>query len=310
MNRLERLRTFFQTPGPGETFHGAGERIFMRLAFAWLVHGTINWRIRFTDQPHPNGLADFIDFTFFSDPAVMGQIHAVTLVALVAYVVGIVPQLALAWTLFVIVGVGTLANSQGAIAHYTQIVALIVLAQCVAHWTRPRRLFSDPRTENRAIGWTLVTIAAGYVVCGAVKVMRSGGLWAWNSPMLAVQFVKTRQMGYFDRLEMPPADTWVDRMPELILAHPNAARLLFGAALVLELAGFVALMGRSRRALLGLALIAMHVSISLVMGHRFDTNIAALFIFLVNPVFWIALLGSRLRRPVVSHCANPRSQIA
>jgi hypothetical protein len=285
---IERIRSFFSRPGAGETSYSSCECVFMRLGFAWLVYKTIDWGVDFHEQPHPNGPAQFLDLTFFSDPAVMGQIHAITILGLVFFVAGLLPQLALTWILFVMVGVGSLANSQGAIGHYTQLVAMIVMAQALAHWTRPRELFTSLRTENRAIGWSLIVIAAGYMVCGWVKFVRSAGLWAWNSPMLAVQFVKTRQMYFFDQPDLQASASWIDRVPELIVAYPNMARLAFGAALLLELAGFLALTGRRTRAVYGLSLIGMHLSISLVMNLYFKTNIIAIVIFLVNPPFWIA----------------------
>jgi hypothetical protein len=284
---IERIQTFFRTRGDQETFHSPWECMVMRLCFAWLAHKSTSWNVNFQDQPHPNGPAEFLDLTFFSNPALMGQIHGITGVCLVFYVIGILPQLALAWTLSVMVGVGSLANSQGAIGHYTQVVALIVLAQTLAHWSRPRRLFTDPQTENRAISWSLIAIAAVYMVCGWVKMARSAGLWAWNSPMLAVQFLKSRQMYVLDHPDVPLSSSWIDRMPELIIAYPNVARLAFGAALLLELAGFLALAGRRTRAVYGLALIGMHLSISVMMNLFFKTNIIAILIFLVNPLFWI-----------------------
>ena len=292
---LRNIRNFLATPGPNEVRYANYEVLVMRLCFVVLIYQAMFWEINYTTQPRPNGLAEWgLDFTFFGDPGIMAHMKTLTILALAFFAAGVVPWLALTWILFVAVGIGTLANSQGAIGHHTQIVTLSVLAQCAAHWVRPR-LMTSLETENRAVRWTLITIAAAYIVSGLVKTIRSYGLWIWKSPALAVQFMKTRQMEYFDYQENEHAGSLIDQMPELILAYPNAARLIFGTALILELACFLILLGRRWSAIYGLVLICMHTCISLVMRHHFENNVAALAIFLVNPVFWIVAGYRRMR---------------
>ena len=67
------------------------------------------------------------------------------------------------------------------------------------------------------------------------------------------------------------------------------------SGLLLELLAFLALVGRKSAFAIGVMMIGLHVSISLVMHLHFPQNEQTCLIFLVNLPFWAVLAGRRLR---------------
>ena len=271
-----------------EMFHWSGlELLVMRLGFAALAFWNIKWETRkFTTQHHPNGLAHFFDFTWLSSHPPGLAVQLTVIAFLVLYVIGIVPALGLAPLAFFAVSIGTLLNSQGAINHSWQMVTMMGLAQLIVYaW--PRRgqglsivLKPDIERHRRAAQAVMITIAASYVVCGVVKMVNSDGMWLYRAPWLAVQLYKTHFSHFYDTLEMPPE--WLQKITEVLVQYPNVARLLFGAGLFIELAGFVILISRRWALIGGVSIIALHLSISRLMNLNFEAHMLAALIYLVN----------------------------
>ena len=134
----------------------------------------------------------------------------------------------------------TLNNSQGSTHHGYQIVTVTLLAQvcvlwmpqvhrwCILGWNAfaslQARLFSKlkwkgalPWIPERYLGWRMVpeglrigdlwvyysqlAIAGAYVVAGVSKLLRSGVMWIVDSPLIAVQVVKTHSQNYYNYLQ-------------------------------------------------------------------------------------------------------------
>jgi hypothetical protein len=265
------------------------ELFIMRLGFAALAFWNIKWETRpFTTQKFPNGLAHLFDFTWLANPPPGDLIQGAVIVILGLYVVGILPVVGLLPLAFFSVSIGTLLNSQGAINHSWQLVTMMGLAQLIVYaWPRGRwqwSLLLKPDLErHRQAAWAaLIVIAASYVVCGFVKVEASDGMWLHRAPWLAVQLYKTHYSAFYDTLQMPPQ--WLQDITEVLVQHPNLARLIFGAGLFIELAGFVLLISRRWALLGGLAIIALHLSISKIMSLNFEAHIIAVLIYAVNVV--------------------------
>ena len=302
---------------PGPFDWGATEMLLMRAGFAALVYFAIKWETgAWTTQKFPNGIAAGFEFSWWKlhinwpgfDLTWIGQsppgpgLKALTLGGLAMYVAGWLPALGLMPALFFSIVTGTLGNSQGAINHSTQMVSMMLLAQFLvyliprgpgvenpaARWIRP-----GPTAQQRVIWWSTVVIAASYVVCGVVKLTNSNFMWLRDAPYLAVQLLKTNWAHYHDTLEMPPA--WLQTVTRTLVDHPNLARLFFGAGLLVELLGFVVLINRRWALAGGLAIMALHLSISQVMSLNFLNHILAALIFLVNVPGW--LLPGRRRPP-------------
>ncbi len=265
----------------------------MRLGFAVLVYVAIKWETgAWTSQKFPNGLAHWVDVTWIGKAPPGWGLKALTAAGLAAYVWGRLPVLGLLAALGLSVVIGTLGNSQGAINHSTQLVSLMLLGQFLVYgaaglaggageWVRPSVAW-----QRRAVYAATVVIAASYVVSGVMKLVNSHFRWLEEAPYLAVQLLKTNWSHYHDTLEMPPG--WLQVATQALVDHPNGARLFFGSGLLIELAGFVVLINRRWAAAGGLAIIALHLSISQVMSLNFVNHMAAALIFLVNvPGWWM-----------------------
>lgn len=276
---------------------GSGEMLFMRLCFAVLVFFAIKWEVgslRDINVTKTTGLANFAflqpkleALRDLSDSVGLWQI--VTGVGLLFYVANILPVLGLLPALFFSIAIGTLANSGGAMNHSTQLVSMILLGQFLVyavgvHRLVPTSLLSwlkpSVPLQQRVIYVSLVIFAAGYVVCGLVKLANSDGEWIQRVPWLAVELQKTNWNQYYDTLK-PIPDT-LQRVVDLMSNHPNLARIFFAGGLFIELFAFLILIGRRTALVYGLLIIVMHLSISSLMQLDFWYHMAAAMIFLVN----------------------------
>ncbi len=275
-------------------FHFNGmEMFFMRLGFAVLLFFTIKWEtgnLGSVKEEDAVGLAKFMDLTFLAHIKGMLLWQIVTGIGLAAYVVGRLPVVGLLPALFFAIGIGTLNASQGANNHSTQLCSMILLGQFLVYalpwtwdkgWAKESWLNPELPIQRRVIYWTLVIFAAGYVICGLVKLQNSDWLWFHKVvPGLAMELQKTNWSSYYDTLEPVPQvlTTTVNLMNE----HPTLARIFFGGGLFIELFAFLALRSRRWSFFYGLAIVALHLSISQLMQLDFWYHIWAAVIFMVN----------------------------
>lgn len=262
----------------------------MRAAFAVLAFVNIKWETApYTEQKFPNGIARFVDLTWLGQHPPGDFIQYVVMAFLVLYVVGLFPALGLLPTAFFATVIGTLLNSQGAINHSWQMVTMMGLAQLFVYawprrtdmgrnWTVLAR--PDLQRHRQAVFAVVTVIAASYVVCGVVKVVNSDGLWIQKAPLLAVQLLKTHYSHFYDTLELPPQ--WLQDVTAFLLEYPWVGRIVFGAGLVIELLGFVILINRRWAFIGGVAIIALHLSISRLMNLNFEAHMIAVLIYCVN----------------------------
>ena len=199
------------------------------------------------------------------------------------------------------IAVGTIANSQGAIGHYLQLVSLVLCAQTAAHFydmlARRRGKENPDRTtgEDRVISWSQQAIVATYLASALTKLIHTSGMWFFQSPLIAVQILKATDSDYYDRLN--PAD-YNAGLPiaQWIAAHPILVALVLGAGLILELTTPLALLGRRYALFYGVSLIAFHQSVQRLMKLSFAYNEYLIWIYLVNLPFWVWFVERRLRR--------------
>ncbi len=277
---------------PGPLDWSAREMVWMRLGFAALVYVAIKWETgAWTTQKFPNGMAQVVDLTWIGRAPPGWGWKALTLGGLAAYVLGRLPVLGLLPALGFSLVIGTLGNSQGAINHSTQMVSMMLLGQFLVYlfpgagaglrpWWGPGLAL-----QRRAVYAATVVMAASYVVCGVVKLSNSNFRWLQDAPFLAVQLLKTNWSHYHDTLEMPPV--WLQAVTQALVEHPNLARLCFGSGLLIELAAFVVLINRRWALVGGVAIVALHLSISQLMNLNFLNHILAAGIFLVNVPGWV-----------------------
>lgn len=264
--------------------------LIMRAGFAALAFWNIKWETApYTEQKFPNGLARWVDLTWLGHHP-PGEITQYLVIAgLVLYVIGFLPALGFLPTAVFATLIGTLLNSQGAINHSWQMVTMMGLAQVMVYaWPRATAqgrnwwivVKPDLERHRQAVFAVMTVIAASYVVCGVVKVVNSDGMWIHRAPLLAVQLLKTHYAHFYDTLTMPPQ--WLTDITTFLLEHPWIARIVFGAGLVIELLGFVILINRRWALVGGLAIIALHLSISRLMNLNFEAHMLAALIFSVN----------------------------
>ena len=281
--------------------HRPWETLIMRAALAALVWFETDWVLTEAYQgtpPNPEGLAHLPGAAFFAQPMVGGAMMWLSLAGLLLYALGRLPVLTLLPTLFGNVMIGSIKNSQGAINHSDQLLSMVLLTAWLVYlWAAIRRRppqFSEtagPATsacwnpghhwQLLSIHWIKITVAAAYVVSALQKWIDSDLQWIWRAPWLAVQIIKNNRAEYYSKLEL--TDSWLTTgLPQMILDHPNLARVVFGSGLLLETFAFLALISRRWSFALGLALIGLHLSISVIMNLNFEIHMWLIGIFLVN----------------------------
>jgi hypothetical protein len=275
--------------------HAGWEMALMRIAFAAMVWQTVPSFYYQATLSHPTGLAHFLDLTFLMNPEVLGILRGLLTVAVIFYAAGLFMFLSLGIMTFLLAACGSFENSQGAINHSLQPLALVALAQWgVAGWfvvrdhlvsQRPFFPIATVETHRWLVHAAKVALVSCYVASAFTKLERSDGQWIQRTPNLAVAIAKTNTKSYLNINE--PADHLAKAVPQLILEHPNLTRLFFGFGFALELFAFLALLGRWPAVLIGVSLILMHDMIARVMDLHFAIFEQLAFIFLLNAP-WLA----------------------
>ncbi|MDB6135074.1 MAG: hypothetical protein JWM59_3317 [Verrucomicrobiales bacterium] len=294
---------------------GSAEMLIMRLLFAavllwagifwelpeaaaqvpkpeWLAmmdHGGAETMAGPESKSSANGLAAVVPLGWMVDTARSLVIQVLTGLTLILYVAGMAPVLTLLPALILMTGTGALRNSMGDISHHTQLVAMVLLAQWIVYLTaairqrRERPLWLRPahQVQEQAVFWSLLTIGAGYFASGITKLEATDFAWIQRVPSMALQVMKAVWSASYSKGE-PVSGFKAVTVPGWILTYPNAARLFFGTGLLLELLGPMLVMGRRRAFWTGLAIIVMHIGISVVMDIEFRNHIFLLAIFAVN----------------------------
>jgi hypothetical protein len=274
------------------------EGFFLRLFFGIVVAHTISLEVPFHDQPHPVGLAHFFDLTWLSDPVKLSTYRSVIYLLLIVYAAGwllpiVLPGMAVGYTLMF-----TLYNSQGYIHHGYQIISLTLVAQAAAvlYYTALKGLRlrpPDPLLNAWLLVQSQVVVTGTYLVSFLTKVFSTGGMWFWNANYIAIDLIKTQRQHYFSRFN--PVDAGDPAEALWLLEHPWIARGLFTSGAILEAVAFFALASRKLGFLLGVALILMHRSVSMLMGLRFQNNELLCVIFLVGVPYIVARCLERVR---------------
>ncbi len=257
-------------------------------------------KIPYATQEKPDGIAKFVDLTFFNDDAFVDLLPWIVLPCLVLYVSGYGLPVALPVLCFVLIGSRTLYNSQGYIHHGFQMVSLILLAQTVvAVWAlarHPRAAmgFGKPVAATRhgrtwwdvMIRYSQLMIIASYMIPGVVKQFKSGGQWFLNSHYIGVQVVKTHRQNYYNDLDPEWEPERLPTMAKFMLEHKNWTRLLLGCGVALQCVAFLALYHRLAWLLFGLLFVSFHYLNDIMFGLTFYHVEKLDWIFLVNLPFW------------------------
>jgi hypothetical protein len=293
---MNRLRAWLQVR---PMYWSADETFVMRFFFAIVLYFVaIHWELSpsYAEVPKPNGLARLIPLGWMADSGLVGFFKPVVGLGLLAYILGLAPAVTLFPALLVGVGTGALRNSQGDISHHSQLAMMVLLAQWlvyVVHAVRVRSVTKvDEAVHSRAVWWSVMTIAAGYVASGIVKLKATDFQWIQRVPVLAVQSIKANLSQYYSTL-VPAEGFKLTVVPDLIVKYPNVARLFFGTGLVLEVLGFLLLLNRPMCRWFGVALLLMHVGIAFLMEIEFWNHMWLLLIFCINAGEWLGLAKAK-----------------
>ncbi len=278
------------------------EGFFLRLLFGVVVASTISLQVPFHEQPHPVGLARFFDLTWLSDSEKLAAYRGVIYLLLLFYASGwflpiVLPVLAVVYTLMF-----TLYNSQGYTHHGYQIVSLTLVVQAVTvlYYTVLRGFRLQP-PDLVLNAWLLVqsqvVVTGTYLVSFLTKVFATGGMWFWNAHYIALDMIKTQRQHYFSRFN--PADAGDPAEAIWLLEHPWIARGLFASGALLEAVAFFALASRKLGFLIGIALILLHRSVSMLMGLRFQNNEMLCAIFLLGVPYFFSRCLERVQPEAV-----------
>ncbi|MBL9152021.1 MAG: hypothetical protein JNK37_06040 [Verrucomicrobiales bacterium] len=267
-------------------------------------------KIPFDAQPQPDGIAKFVDLTFFHDDRFVEILPWIVLPCLALYISGFGLPVALPILCFVLLGSRTLYNSQGYIHHGFQMVSLILLAQTVvslwALWKNPREAMglkpASAMTRHGRTWWDVLIrysqlmIIASYMIPGVIKQFKSGGQWFLNSHYIGVQVVKTHRQNYYNNLEEEWAPEQMPPLANFMLEHKNWTRLLLGCGVGLQVIAFLALYNRLTWLVFGLMFISFHYLNDIMFGLYFYHVEKLDWIFLVNLPFWAWWLWRRFAR--------------
>ncbi len=264
-------------------------------------------------QKKPTGLAVLFDLTWLSRPGVFTACRIVLGIGAALYLAKRFMLLATGAMALVHILIFTLDNSQGATNHAYQLLSLVLLAQFLTYlspsigrlierWKKtklPRLFPADIRLDDLAIYFSQQAIAAAYLITGLTKLIRSKGLWAWQTPNISVELIKTNAQNFYNRLETDATYEHRHLVAQWMIDNPMITRVLMGGGLAIELFAFVALRGRLWALGAGLAIIALHWGIDISMGLFFKYHIALVIIFYLNLPYWIGRLipaGEKLPR--------------
>ena len=286
---------------PVRTEHHLVERVAMRVLFAFVVWRHIPASLAHLEITAPNGLARWFDLRFLLDPQAFAWCRYALAAALVVYVLRIGWSVALPYMTLLSIGVGTVINSHGAIAHYLQIVSLVLGAQTAAHFYSLFAVRAESgaayraAAENRVIFWSQQAIVATYLVSALTKLLRTSGMWVFQSPLISVQIIKTNDQEYYNRLDAASYGAGAE-IADWMVQHPLITGLVLSTGLLLELAAPVALLGRRYAAAIGVALVLFHTTVHQVMKLNFLFNEYLIWIYLVNVPFWVLLAFRAMQR--------------
>lgn len=286
------------------------ETLVMRMALASTVFYWL-WPLKpwpmtskcFSVQDEPVGLSRLFDLTWLSNnEAYTAVMYSVAAAALLYVVMGfarlrrdVLTPIALTIACLGISLVRGNQNSNGAVHHGYQLVALVLLSQAIYHWVAFFRTSSQATAgerENWAVYFSLQTIAASYVVAGISKLKNGGLAWVWDSPMLAVHMARTGDEYYYDTLE-PSRLGELDPYIQWFIDHPNLVRIGMGGSLLLELTAFLALLGPRWALVMGIAIQVMHWGIGESMHLFFLMNQVLILAFLINIPRWLLAAKGR-----------------
>ena len=274
------------------------ESLLTRVMLAWLLWQAIPlFTPDYTSQPKPVALAQFLDFTWINQPEVFANWQLVSKAGLVLFALGLLAPFGLIAFLIFDISLHTFTASQGFQGHGAQLnalLALALLAGMVAHAVRQRgnwrSLFvASSASDQTAISASRVMLAATYVVAGLCKVYYGGWDWALRGDFFSLQIAKAQDEMVFTHA-IPPLAPAAVSVGHFLVDHPGLTSAFLVGALLMELGGFVACLGRVPALVVGIGLLLFHKCNAWLMGLPFEGNQWAVIFLFIHPFYWLSRL--------------------
>lgn len=254
----------------------------------------------FTSQPLPEGLGQWIDFTWIARQDAFFTALWCARIGILLYAVGVAAPLGLVAFLVQDISLNTLTSSQGIHGHGGSLNALLALALLAGHLYHAARhrawrslLFAGADSGQAALRGARCMLAGTYVVAGLSKVYYGGWDWWMRAECFVIQMRKA-QDEMIATWTVPPLSSAARACGDFIEARPAFMVPMLAAALLMELGGFLACTTRVRALLLGVGLVAFHKMNEWLMGLPFPGNTQALMILFIMPASWLVLSGKAL----------------
>lgn len=269
-----------------------------RLLMAWYLWEALPFTPPdFTSQPLPEGLGQWVDFTWIANPQAFHTALWCARIGILLYAAGVAAPLGLAAFLVQDISLNTLTSSQGIHGHGGSLNALLALALLAGHLYHAARhrawrslLCAGVDSGQAALRGARCMLAGTYVVAGLSKVFHGGWDWWMRAECFVIQMRKA-QDEMIATWTVPPLSSAARACGDFIEAHPRFMVPMLAGALLMELGAFLACTTRLRALLLGIGLVAFHKMNEWLMGLPFVGNTQALFILFIMPVSWIVIAG-------------------
>jgi hypothetical protein len=216
----------------------------------------------------PVGLARVVDLRRLSSRRAARWIQYVVYVATLCYVSGRLAVVALPVLALATIVEATLRSSYGSVNHDFHLLAIVLVAETGAimlwnastrfGWQLDRVLADSQRAT--VWWWSVQAIIAVYFTSGLTKLINTRGRWIFRSPGL---LLSARGLMDIDRLmgvERGGGSGRSGYVAQALLRRLSFARCVFAVGLITELASPLGLLGPAALALVGIALIALHVA--------------------------------------------------
>ena len=239
---------------------------------------------------HPVGIARHLNLGWMSGGPAPTWLRYGAYLATVCYVADVLPGLAVGFLGVALLLDLTYRSSFGSVNHGHHLLLVVLLTQAAASatWNALDRLDVEsivvgPSPGSTMAWWSAQAILAIYFTSGLTKLLATDGRWVRRSAGLLLntraRLDTALQMGF----GRPRAAERSAGLVDWLVSHPGAARTMFAAGLLVELATPFGLLGDAERLVLGIALLALHQANDRLLGLPFPEYQLLVITFLILP---------------------------
>lgn len=166
----------------------------------------------------------------------------------------------------------------------TGIIPLIWLAIIVAYCKYIYFNFKKESMYSDRILYPIQVISAGYTLAAISKLSASGFHWVLSAKNMALQMIKTNQVGILDNIYYGDI---ISTKVLFVMQHRHIIGFLLLGALMMELTSGLAIINSKTRIFYGITLTCMHIGIYYFFHIHLYSFIISMFLFFINPFYLI-----------------------